>query len=209
MNTGWKISRQVRPLRSWKKPCTTHSSGPWSWPRERCFQLAYIICQLRSLAMQSTIVHFMMHSLCFTINWQPLHTPSTCSWFDSNTVTRVLHQMHKMVHVWTSQPMVSGEVNLKERTLTLECSIPLPHLLPKTRVTEDWVCLWATDQTRWAYLLHSTSSLCYSGMANEATLFYKRHASCLAVKWDYPHSSTMSWLCCRPTFSPLLSNSVY
>ena len=43
------------------------------------------------------------------------------------------------------------------------------------------------------------------GMANEATTFYKRLASCLAMKWDYPYSSTMSWLRCRPTFSLLRS----
>ena len=44
-----------------------------------------------------------------------------------------------------------------------------------------------------------------SGMANEATTFYKRLASCLALKWDYTYSSTMSWLCCRLTFSLLRS----
>ena len=43
------------------------------------------------------------------------------------------------------------------------------------------------------------------GMANEATTFYKRLASCLTMKWDYPYSSTMSWLRCRLTFSLLRS----
>ena len=43
------------------------------------------------------------------------------------------------------------------------------------------------------------------GMANEATVFYKRLASCLAMKWDQPYSSTMSWLCCHLTFSLLRS----
>ena len=43
------------------------------------------------------------------------------------------------------------------------------------------------------------------GMANEATVFYKRLASCLATKWDQPYSSTMSWLRCRLTFSLLRS----
>ena len=38
------------------------------------------------------------------------------------------------------------------------------------------------------------------GMANEATTFYKRLASCLAMKRDYSYS-TMSWLRCRLTFS--------
>ena len=44
------------------------------------------------------------------------------------------------------------------------------------------------------------------GMANEATVFYRRLASCLATKWDHPYSSTMSWLQCRLTFSLLRSS---
>lgn len=43
------------------------------------------------------------------------------------------------------------------------------------------------------------------GMSNEATAFYKRLASCLAMKWDHSYSSTMSWLRCRLTFSLLRS----
>jgi hypothetical protein len=43
------------------------------------------------------------------------------------------------------------------------------------------------------------------GMANEATTFYKRLASCLAAKWDHPYSSTLSWLRCRLSFSLLRS----
>ena len=43
------------------------------------------------------------------------------------------------------------------------------------------------------------------GMANQATVFYKRLASCLASKWDQPYSSTMSWLRCQLTFSLLRS----
>ena len=43
------------------------------------------------------------------------------------------------------------------------------------------------------------------GLANEATVFYKRLASCLAMKWDQSYSSTMFWLRCRLTFSLLRS----
>ena len=43
------------------------------------------------------------------------------------------------------------------------------------------------------------------GMAIEATHFYKRLASGLAVKWDQPYSCTMSWLRCRINFSLLRS----
>ena len=43
------------------------------------------------------------------------------------------------------------------------------------------------------------------GMANQATVFYKRLASSLALKWDQPYSSTMSWLCSQITFSLLCS----
>ena len=43
------------------------------------------------------------------------------------------------------------------------------------------------------------------GMGREAATFYRRLASLLAVKWDQPYSSTMSWLRCRITFSLLRS----
>ena len=45
------------------------------------------------------------------------------------------------------------------------------------------------------------------GMANEATVFYKILASCLAMKWDHSYSSTMSWLHCHLTF-PLLHSAI-
>jgi len=43
------------------------------------------------------------------------------------------------------------------------------------------------------------------GMANQATVFYKRLTTLLALKWDQPYSSTMAWLQSRPTFSLLRS----
>ena len=43
------------------------------------------------------------------------------------------------------------------------------------------------------------------GMANEATIFYKRLVSCLASKWDQSYSTTLHWLRCRITFSLLRS----
>ena len=42
-------------------------------------------------------------------------------------------------------------------------------------------------------------------LANEATVFYKRLASCLSMKWDQSYSSTMFWLRCRLTLSLLHS----
>ena len=44
--------------------------------------------------------------------------------------------------------------------------------------------------------------------ANEATVFYKRLASCLAMKWDHSYSSTKSWLRCRLTFSLPLRSAI-
>ena len=41
--------------------------------------------------------------------------------------------------------------------------------------------------------------------ANEATVFYKRLASCLAMKWNHSYSSTKSWPRCRLTSSLLRS----
>ena len=43
------------------------------------------------------------------------------------------------------------------------------------------------------------------GLANEATVFYKRLASMLATKWDQPYSSTLCWLRCLLGFSLLRS----
>ena len=39
------------------------------------------------------------------------------------------------------------------------------------------------------------------GLANEASIFYKRLASMLASKWDHPYSNTLCWLRCRLGFS--------
>ena len=43
------------------------------------------------------------------------------------------------------------------------------------------------------------------GLANEASIFYKRLASMLASKWDHPYSSTLCWLRCHLGFSLLRS----
>ena len=44
------------------------------------------------------------------------------------------------------------------------------------------------------------------GLGPAATSTYKRLATLLAVKWDQPYSSTMSWLRCRLSFSLLRSS---
>ena len=44
------------------------------------------------------------------------------------------------------------------------------------------------------------------GMGREATTFYKRIASLLSDKWDYPYSKTLNWLRCRLSFSLLRSS---
>ena len=43
------------------------------------------------------------------------------------------------------------------------------------------------------------------GMGREATCFYKRLASMLAQKWEYPYSTTLCWLRCHLTFSLIRS----
>lgn len=43
------------------------------------------------------------------------------------------------------------------------------------------------------------------GLAGEATVFYKRLASCLSIKWDQPYNLTLAWLRCRLNFSLLRS----
>ena len=44
------------------------------------------------------------------------------------------------------------------------------------------------------------------GMGNEATIFYKRLASLLSQKWDFPYSTTLCWLWCRLCYSLLRSS---
>lgn len=43
------------------------------------------------------------------------------------------------------------------------------------------------------------------GRTHEATVLYKRLASRLAMKWEYPYCSTMSWLSCHLMISLLCS----
>ena len=71
------------------------------------------------------------------------------------------------------------------------------HELQKKRQYEQWVR--EIEHTSFTPLVLSATG----GMANEATVFYKRLASCLATKWDQSYSSTLSWLRCRLTFSLL------
>ena len=54
-------------------------------------------------------------------------------------------------------------------------------------------------------ILSATGGMAHE--ASQATIFYKRLASCLATKWDQPYacSSTLSWLRCHLTFSLLRS----
>ena len=44
------------------------------------------------------------------------------------------------------------------------------------------------------------------GMSNEATIFYKRLASLLSQKWDFPYSTTLCWLRCHLCYSLLRSS---
>ncbi len=43
------------------------------------------------------------------------------------------------------------------------------------------------------------------GLAKGATVFYKKHATMLAEKWDQSYSSTIGWLRCTISFSLLRS----
>ena len=45
------------------------------------------------------------------------------------------------------------------------------------------------------------------GMGNEATIFYKRLATLLTQKWDFPYSTTLCWLWCRLSYSLLRSSN--
>ena len=73
------------------------------------------------------------------------------------------------------------------------------HKLEKKRQYEQRVR--EVEHTSFTPLVLSATG----GIASEATVFYKRLASCLATKWDQHYSPTMSWLCCRLIYSLLRS----
>ena len=102
--------------------------------------------------------------------------------------------------------MVSGVVDLNVPSLMCEFLIlmlPTPsllqnlkHELEKKRHYEQRVREVEPHASFTLFVLSATG-----GRTNEATVFYKRLASCLATKWDLAYSRTMSWLRCRLTFS--------
>ncbi len=122
-------------------------------------------------------------------------------------------QTCKREHVWTSQPMASGVEDLNGHTSMWEFFNPHAKSHWQSSLStcyrkQEGIKKRAYEQ-RIREVEHSSfTPLVFSatgGMANEATAFYKRLASCLATKWDQSYSSTMSWLRCRLTFSLLRS----
>lgn len=100
---------------------------------------------------------------------------------------------------------------MKEHLLMSECSIPTPHQTDTTHfrppagsMNRRRSACMNKDVEKWN-MLHSPPSAT-GGLANEASIFYKRLASLLASKWDHPYSSTLCWLRCCLTFSLLLSS---
>jgi hypothetical protein len=107
--------------------------------------------------------------------------------------------------------MAFGVVDLNVPSLMCESSILMPRPTDILVATESmsWKRSVMEYEQRVREIEHASfTPLVLSatgGMANEAAVFYKRLASCLATKWDRPYSSTMSWLRCRLTFSLLRS----
>ena len=73
------------------------------------------------------------------------------------------------------------------------------HEWEKKRVYEQRVR--EVEHSSFTPLVLSTTG----SMGNEATIFYKRLASLLVEKWDFPYSRTLDGLRCRLTFSLLRS----
>ncbi len=119
---------------------------------------------------------------------------------------------HRMEHDLTLLPMASGVGVMRELSLM---SVFSTHMPPQTETHSSQPATGNARLKKRAYdqrvreVEHASfTPLVLSatgGMANEATHFYKRLASCLANKWDHTYSSTMSWLRCRLTFSLLRS----
>ena len=127
-------------------------------------------------------------------------------------VLSMLPRTLKMACASTLPPMVSGEDSSKEH---FSMSVSSIHILPPTgslawqHATANKSCLKSAYEQRVRQVEHSSfTPLVLSatgGMANNATTFYKRLASCLAVKWDHSYPLTMSWLHYRLNFSLLCS----
>ena len=93
-----------------------------------------------------------------------------------------------------------------QSTRPLQLTIQPLFLLPPARIFEE-ACIWTESQRSATHLFYPMPLVLSptGGMANEATVFYKRLASCLAMKWDQSYSSMMFWLHCHLTFSLLRS----
>ena len=65
--------------------------------------------------------------------------------------------------------------------------------------------IWTESEGDRALLITPLVLSATGDMAKEATVFYKRLASCLTAKWDQLYSVTMSWLRYRLTLSLLRS----
>ena len=74
------------------------------------------------------------------------------------------------------------------------------HEAEKRRVYEQRIL--EIEHATFIPLVMSTAS----GLANSATILYKRLASILSQKWDQPYATTMGWLRCRLSFSLLHSS---
>jgi hypothetical protein len=128
--------------------------------------------------------------------------------------SHVPHQMLRTVHGSILLPMVFGEAGSKELTLMFASStLMLPSSNCQSSLSSCYhkhesLKKWAHEQ-RIREIEHASFTplvlLATGGVAKEATVFYKRLASCLAMKWDQSYSSTMSWLRCHLMFSLLRS----
>ena len=121
----------------------------------------------------------------------------------------------RMEQDWMCQPMESGVVGFRRPTLMWECHVnPLAcsnknqalaavyrkHELEKKRVYQQRIL--EVEHSSFTPLVLSATG----GMGNEATIFYKRLATLLAQKWDFPYSMTLCWLRCRLSYSLLQSS---
>ena len=72
--------------------------------------------------------------------------------------------------------------------------------LKKKRAYQQW--MQEVEHSSFIPLVLSATG----GMGNEATIVYKRLASLLSQKWDFPYSTTLCWLWCHLSYSLLHSS---
>ena len=153
----------------------------------------------------------LLTKVCSDVHIEPDLQPTHVS---PGEFLQVPQPITRMIHVWILLPTVSGG-SVWKNILYFDVRIFNPQDTSHRKFSPA-VCYCKQESLKKCAYAQRVREIEHSsftplvlsatgGMANEATTLYKRLASCFAMKWDHPYSSTMSWLRCWLTFTLLHS----